>query len=89
MRGIDLIKRMPLHLQKEFAREFVSRKDKKELIKYLDRNFTSIYHLPFGSFILGAFGWWSSEKGHDYWEGISENKNFNALPPKAKPTKTK
>lgn len=88
MKGIELIKRMPLELQKEFAREFVKQKSKEKLVRYLRSDFKEKENL-FYFFMRSAILITSSEKGFYYWVDIAENKKFNALPPKSQPTKTK
>ena len=84
MKGIELIKRMPLELQKEFAREFVKQKSKNKLIQYLEKDFDN-KHVEFYTFISEAFVWidWH------YWYRIAFDPYFNALPTKSKPTKKK
>jgi len=85
MKGINLIKRMPLHLQKEFAREFVRQKSKRKLIQYLKKDFDSGY-CEFHEFIDEGFLWDKTANGWNYWCYVQlDEKYTNALPPK--PTK--
>ena len=69
MKGIELIKRMPLELQKEFAREFVKQKSKRKLIQYLNKNFENKIYC-FYDFINEAFLWNYTEGGYEYWSKI-------------------
>jgi len=70
MKGIDLIKRMPLDLQKEFAREFVKQKSKKRLIEYLEMDFGQVSILNFYFFMTDAFIWHETKKGFNYWSRV-------------------
>jgi hypothetical protein len=90
MKGIDLIKRMPLELQKEFASEFVKQKSKKKLVEYLNKSF-GFRDYDFHEFINDAFIWDRTKGNHYYWMDIAMNNNYNSifLSRKAQPTKTK
>lgn len=78
MKGIELIKRMPLELQKEFAREFVKQKSKRELVDFLNRDFQQ----GFMELINTCFSWCDSQKGFYYWQTIA----YSEI---KQPTKTK
>lgn len=57
MKGIDILKELPLETQKEFAREFVRQKSRRKLVKYLDRHFELK-----SDFIWCAFMWVPAKK---------------------------
>ena len=78
MRGIELIKRMPLKLQKEFAREFVKQKSKKELIEFLDTSF-GVRDYDFHEFLSDAFIWDRTKGSHYYWMHIALTIKYNSI----------
>lgn len=87
MKGIELIKRMPLELQKEFAREFVGQNGKRKLIQYLKSDFEGKPY-EFHDFMEKGFIWDKTKKGWHYWSGVQVNEKYANASPLSKPQPT-